>query len=131
MPIRKHRGINQKTGRLKKGYTYSNQKLKSGLKKIIKVQKGGQGILKKKPTKPSRFKVQILRDLHFDENVNVKKIPKNDCPATHRVRSIRGKSDGRTNKLWSCNSDKDEYTTATGFRCCKKQTRKTRKTRRQ
>ena len=35
--IRKHKGINQKTGRLNKGYKYSKKKLKSGLKAIIKV----------------------------------------------------------------------------------------------
>jgi len=34
--IRKHKGINQKTGRLNKGYKYSGKKLKSGLKQIIK-----------------------------------------------------------------------------------------------
>jgi tRNA A-37 threonylcarbamoyl transferase component Bud32 len=37
--IRKHKGINQKTGRLNKGYKYSDKKLKSGLKKIIKKNK--------------------------------------------------------------------------------------------
>ena len=35
--IRKHKGINQKTGRLNKGYKYSGKKLKSGLRQIIKV----------------------------------------------------------------------------------------------
>jgi hypothetical protein len=34
--IRKHKGINQKTGKLKKGYKYSGKKLKSGLREIIK-----------------------------------------------------------------------------------------------
>lgn len=34
--IRKHNGINQQTGRLKKGYRYSGKKLKSGLPQIIK-----------------------------------------------------------------------------------------------
>ena len=33
--IRKHKGINQTTGRLKKGYKYSGKKLKSGLPQII------------------------------------------------------------------------------------------------
>lgn len=37
--IRKHSGINQSTGRLKKGYKYSGKKLKSGLPQIIKNQK--------------------------------------------------------------------------------------------
>ncbi len=36
--IRRHSGINQKTGRLKKGYKYSG-KLKSGLSKIVKVKR--------------------------------------------------------------------------------------------
>ena len=36
--IRKHPGINQQTGKLKKGYKYSG-KLKSGLSKIVKVKK--------------------------------------------------------------------------------------------
>lgn len=36
--IRKHRGINQNTGRLKKGYKYSG-KLKSGLSRIVQVKK--------------------------------------------------------------------------------------------
>ena len=33
---RKHNGINQITGKLKKGYKYSGKKLKNGLPKIIK-----------------------------------------------------------------------------------------------
>lgn len=36
---RKHKGINQKTGRLNKGYKYSGKKLKSGLSQIIKIKK--------------------------------------------------------------------------------------------
>ena len=35
--IRKHSGINQRTGRLRKGYRYSGRKLKSGLAEIVKV----------------------------------------------------------------------------------------------
>lgn len=52
MKIRKHKGINQKTGKLKKGYRYSGKKLKSGLPKIIKItkkirnQRGGEYDLK-------------------------------------------------------------------------------------
>lgn len=34
--IRKHSGINQSTGRLKRGYKYSGKKLKSGLSQIVK-----------------------------------------------------------------------------------------------
>ena len=44
MKIRKHKGINQQTGKLKKGYKYSGKRLKNGLPQIIKVvkkQKGG------------------------------------------------------------------------------------------
>ena len=46
--MRTHSGINQKTGKLKKGYKYSGKKLKSGLPQIVKVkitkkiQKGGE-----------------------------------------------------------------------------------------
>ena len=43
MPIRKHKGINQQTGRLKPGYKYSGKKLKSGLPEIVCTkQKGGK-----------------------------------------------------------------------------------------
>jgi hypothetical protein len=37
--IRKHKGINQKTGNLNEGYKYSGKILKSGLKQIVKVKK--------------------------------------------------------------------------------------------
>ena len=37
--IRKHFGINKKTGKLKKGFKYSGKKLKSGIPQIIKTQK--------------------------------------------------------------------------------------------
>lgn len=37
--IRKHKGINQKTGKLKKGYRYSGKKFKNGLSEIVKVKK--------------------------------------------------------------------------------------------
>lgn len=36
--IRQHKGINQQTGRLKKGYKYSGKRLKSGLPQIVKVK---------------------------------------------------------------------------------------------
>ncbi len=35
--LRKHSGINQQTGRLKKGYKYSGKKLKSGLRQIVSI----------------------------------------------------------------------------------------------
>ena len=38
MKIRKHKGINQQTGKLKKGFKYSGKKLKSGLPQIIKIK---------------------------------------------------------------------------------------------
>lgn len=37
--IRKHKGINQQTGRLKKGYKYTGKRLKSGLSEIKKLKK--------------------------------------------------------------------------------------------
>ena len=37
--IRKHKGINQQTGKLKRGYKYSGKRLKSGLPQIIKIKK--------------------------------------------------------------------------------------------
>ena len=37
--IRKHKGINQETGRLKRGYKYTGRKLKSGLPEIRKIKK--------------------------------------------------------------------------------------------
>ena len=36
--IRKHKGINQQTGRLKKGYKYTGKRLKNGLPQILKVK---------------------------------------------------------------------------------------------
>ena len=41
--IRKHKGINQITGRLKKGYKYSGKKLKNSLPQIIKINKKQNG----------------------------------------------------------------------------------------
>ena len=41
MKIRKHIGINQKTGRLKKGYRYSGRRLKNGSAEIVRVLVGG------------------------------------------------------------------------------------------
>ena len=39
MPIRKHRGINQTTGKLKAGYVYTGTRLKGGLAQIKQVKK--------------------------------------------------------------------------------------------
>ena len=36
--IRKHSGINQATGKLKKGYKYSGKKLKNGLPQIVRTK---------------------------------------------------------------------------------------------
>ena len=36
--VRKHSGINQKTGKLKKGFRYSGKKIKNGAPEIIKVK---------------------------------------------------------------------------------------------
>jgi len=48
MNVRKHCGINQQTGRLKKGYKYSGKKLKSGLPQIVKSIEQCQGYLSAK-----------------------------------------------------------------------------------
>ncbi len=56
--IRRHSGINQQTGRLKRGYKYSG-KLKSGLSRIVKVKKGGG--LKFKQKGPSENKYADCR----------------------------------------------------------------------
>ena len=44
--IRKHSGINQKTGRLKKGFRYTGRTLKSGLKEIKQVKSKFKGTCK-------------------------------------------------------------------------------------
>ena len=44
--VRKHKGINQKTGRLKKGYFYTGKKTKSGLKEIKQVKSNFSGTCK-------------------------------------------------------------------------------------
>ena len=62
--IRKHKGINQKTGRLNKGYKYSGACSKTGLKQIVKKpvkkpvkkMKGGA-----KSTKDSRIKKDLTK----------------------------------------------------------------------
>ena len=36
--VRKHRGINQRTGRLKRGWRYSGKRLKSGLPQIVRTK---------------------------------------------------------------------------------------------
>ena len=64
--IRKHSGINQKTGKLKKGYKYSGKKLKSGLSQIIKIkkiQKGGSLI---DFTKYPDFSIEQKSQKHID-----------------------------------------------------------------
>lgn len=102
--IRKHKGINQKTGRLKKGYRYSGKKLKSGLPEIVKItqnkkQKGG---------------------ISFDENVNIVETKFNDCPKKQRVKQQKIKdSEGMKQKIWGCKNKEDEFITKNGFPCCK------------
>ena len=39
--VRKHRGINSRTGKLKKGYRYSGRRLASGVAEIVKEMSGG------------------------------------------------------------------------------------------
>ena len=89
MPIRKHKGINQKTGKLKRGYKYTGKKLKSGLPQIVKIQKGG-GVMDKikgqiefnkkdgkaYPEKNKIFKSLIKKIEHKDDRERiVKNIP--------------------------------------------------------
>ena len=40
--VRKHRGINPKTGKLKVGFRYSGKTLKNGAAQIIKAKEGGK-----------------------------------------------------------------------------------------
>ena len=64
MKIRKHKGINQKTGKLNKGFKYSGKKLKSGLAEIVKVkrkQKGGSSIC------PDFYKNVCKSDYHGND----------------------------------------------------------------
>lgn len=61
--MRKHSGINKKTGKLKKGYKYSGKKLKSGLSQIVKTQKGGG----KKVFKPKDGKEKKYRNCKIHE----------------------------------------------------------------
>lgn len=49
--IRKHQGINKKTGKLKKGYKYSGKKIKSGLRKIVQTKSTCKGHLSAKINK--------------------------------------------------------------------------------
>ena len=54
MPVRKHKAINQQTGKLKKGYKYSGKTLKSGLPQIVKIQKKVQKKVKRKVVKKAQ-----------------------------------------------------------------------------
>ena len=96
--IRKHKGINQKTGKLKPGYVYTGEKTKSGLSKIKKVQKGGVS----------------NRKVSFDRNVRVEKIRSNDCPPSQRPKKKVNKGEKK------CGSKKSKFITANGFHCCRK-----------
>ena len=69
MKIRKHKGINQKTGRLNKGYKYSGKKMKSGLPKIIKV-------IKKKNNKTGGGKGEINAIMSAMKTMKLKNISK-------------------------------------------------------
>lgn len=67
--IRKHKGVNQSNGRLKKGYKYSGKKSKSGLPQIIKIKKHKKqnkkqkgGVLKFKQKGPSEKKYPKCHD---------------------------------------------------------------------
>lgn len=118
MTIRKHIGINQQTGKLKKGFKYKGR-LKSGLSKIIKVKSkkgGGFGFKKPKPQpKPPKD------HLTFDENVTIKEQPFNDCPREFRISKHRIIDDeGKRVKLWKCPDHMEEFITKNSIPCCKK-----------
>jgi len=55
MKIRKHIGINQKTGKLKKGYRYSGRRLKNGSAEIVRVLVGGGKASTKKKGKRKKY----------------------------------------------------------------------------
>ena len=97
--IRKHKGINQSTGRLKSGYKYSGKKLKSGLPEIVR-------ILKKKTKGGGK--------VTFNRNVRVEKIPDNDCPPKQRPSKKISKGEK------TCKDKYTKFTTKNGFLCCKK-----------
>jgi hypothetical protein len=74
--IRKHQGINQQTGRLKKGYRYSGKTLKSGLPQIIKtknIQKGGNNI-----NDEVQILLQMIEEYFNNQNQTIKKIKDSD-----------------------------------------------------
>lgn len=62
--MRKHQGINKKTGKLKKNFKYTGKKLKSGIKEIKKVPS--------KPTCKNYLKKKIKRNLKNFEKENFK-----------------------------------------------------------
>ena len=63
--IRKHRGINQQTGRLKKGFKYSGKKLKSGLSQILQVKNKGS-------TCKGHLAIKIRKNIHEKKYKNKK-----------------------------------------------------------
>lgn len=122
MAIRKHKGINQRTGRLNKGYKYSGKTLKSGLKEI----KACKGCKKMRGGNPSNLKKvgtsKKQRSVTWDERITVVGINKNDCPTQDRVKSqiVTDPKDGNVSKIWLCPNKRSEYITENGIRCCKR-----------
>lgn len=123
--MRKHKGINQTTGRLKKGYKYSGRKLKSGLSQIIKIQNkkikrgGNNSFLKKKIGRFTVSKDYDNKKISFDENVKVKKQPFNDCPKQYRVSGMTDiDNENHITKKWKCRPGFTEFITQNGHRCC-------------
>lgn len=110
--MRKHKGINQKNGRLKKGYKYSGKKLKSGLSQIIK---GGGGL------NPNAKSFYPKGHLTFDEKVKVVNTDFNDCPPRNRVKQRKlTDEEGVRIKKWGCEKNEQEFKTLRGYPCCKK-----------
>ena len=71
--IRKHKGINQQTGKLKKGYKYSSKKLKSGLPQIIRVLPRNKG----KRSAPLQKGGDTAYNLNHSVRLSVERIQKN------------------------------------------------------
>lgn len=126
MKIRKHRGINQKTGTLKKGFKYQGR-FKSGLAKIVKVKSkvkskkgGGPGILRKRVGRFDVKKDYSDTPLTFSETVTIKKQPFNDCPREFRLTQHKIIDTEGQMKKWMCNEGYNEYMTPNNIPCCKK-----------
>jgi len=84
--IRKHKGVNKFTGKLKKGYKYSGKKLKSGLPQIIKIQSASISRQKLRVTlRPKKIRsgapivinkdlINLIKSFNFNENNRLEEV---------------------------------------------------------